>query len=159
VLILQFYKTRFELAYAVRASDVSDGVEIPVLCFETRMITQLFIRSRTMTTVIEEIGETLSGSCLCKATTYAFPRPPQDLPEDFNWEANYVVPGGEDGTNKNKWAASHCYCDSCQASAGTLVATWFSIPRKQFKLRKAGPTTVYKSSNHATREFVGSLRS
>jgi hypothetical protein len=110
-----------------------------------------------MTTNLEEIGGMLSGGCLCKATTYAFPLPPQDLPEDFDWEANYIVPGGKDGSNK--WATSHCYCNSCQGSGGTLLATWFSIPRTQFKLRKIGPTTIYKSSNHATREFVSSLHS
>ena len=111
----------------------------------------------TMTTNVEDTSGTLSGGCLCQAITYTFPKPPQNLPEDFNWEANYVVAGGKDGCNK--WAASHCYCDSCRVSVGALVTTWFSIPRKRFELQKKGPTTVYRSSSHATREFVSSLSS
>lgn len=114
-------------------------------------------RSQTMTTSVEDIGGTLSGGCLCQATTYTIPKPPQDLPEDFDWGANYLVAGGKGGNNK--WAASHCYCDSCRGSVGTLVATWFSIPREEFKLQKKGPTTVYRSSAHATREFVSPLTS
>lgn len=106
----------------------------------------------TLTTIQETSHERIQGSCLCQATAYAFSRPSRDLPEDFNWEANYIVPGGKDGSNK--WAGSHCYCDSCRVSAGALVATWFSIPRAQLELEKKGPTTVYKSSSHATREFV-----
>jgi len=110
-----------------------------------------------MTTSVEEVDGVLSGGCLCQATTYTVPKPPQDLPEGFNWEANYVVPGDNGGSNK--WAASHCYCNSCRLSVGTLVATWFSIPREQFKLQKKGPTTMYRSSSDATREFVSPLSS
>ena len=99
-------------------------------------------REETLTTIQEASHERIQGSCLCRATTYAFSKPPRDLPEDFNWEANYIVPGGKDGSNK--WAGSHCYCDSCRVSAGALVATWFSIPRAQFELEKKGPRTVYK---------------
>lgn len=105
-------------------------------------------------TSVRDTDGTLSGGCLCQAITYTFQKPPQNLPEGFDWEANYVVEGSKGGTNK--WAASHCYCDSCRVSVGTLVATWFSIPRSVFELQKKGPTTVYRSSSHATREFVGS---
>jgi hypothetical protein len=109
-------------------------------------------RGETLATTHKTPNEWVTGGCLCRATTYAFSKPPQDLPEDFNWEANYVVPGGKDGSNK--WAASHCYCNSCRVSVGALVVTWVSVLREQFKLKKKGPTTVYKSSSHATREFV-----
>ena len=97
-------------------------------------------------------SEWVPGGCLCRETTYTFSKAPQDLPGGFNWDANYVVPGGKDGSNK--WAGSHCYCDSCRVSVGALVVTWFTIRREQFKLQKKGPTTVYRSSSHATREFV-----
>ena len=110
-----------------------------------------------MTTNVNDTNGTLSGGCLCQETTYTFPKPPQNLPEDFDWDTNYVVAAGKSGSNK--WAASHCYCDSCRLSVGTLVATWFTIPRKEFKLQKKGATTVYRSSDHATREFVSSLSS
>ena len=106
----------------------------------------------TLATIHGPLNEWVPGGCLCRATTYMFSKPPQNLPEDFNWEVNYVAPGGKDGSNK--WAASHCYCDSCRVSVGALVVTWFSVPREQFRLQKKGPTTVYRSSSHATREFV-----
>ena len=108
-------------------------------------------------TTSEEICGTLPGGCLCQATTYTFPQPSQSLPVDFNWEPNIAVPGGKDGSNKR--TMSHGYCNSCQGSAGTLVATRFTIPRKQFQLRNKGPMVMYKSSNHATSEFVSLLRS
>lgn len=111
-------------------------------------------RGEASATIYEPSGDQVPGGCLCRATTYTFSKAPQNPPEDFNWEANYVVPGGKDGNNK--WAASHCYCDSCRVSVGTLVATWFSVPRSQFRLRRKGSTTVYRSSSHATREFVSS---
>jgi len=97
-------------------------------------------------------SEWVPGGCLCRETTYTFSKAPQNLPEDFNWDANYVVPGGKDGSNK--WAGSHCYCGSCRVSVGALVVTWFTVRREQFKLQKKGPTTAYRSSSHATREFV-----
>lgn len=109
-------------------------------------------REESFAAIHETANEQVPGGCLCRATTYMIPKPPRNIPEDFNWEANYIVPGGKNGSNK--WAASHCYCDSCQVSVGTLVATWFSVPRAQFRLQNKGPTGVYRSSSHGTREFV-----
>lgn len=69
---------------------------------------------------------TTTGSCLCKATTYAFDEP-------MAWRG-------------------HCHCESCRRNCSAAFATFFGAPRAAF--RWTGQVTgKYNSSPGVHRHF------
>lgn len=107
----------------------------------------------------------LQGRCHCGAVTYEFPVAPDiDLegPNVSDTLKNNIVPPSKQKypqrgarPNTNRWRASHCHCGTCRQTVGAMIVDWVNIPRQDTKITRNGPTGVYRSSNHATREFVG----
>lgn len=50
--------------------------------------------------------------------------------------------------------SGYCHCRMCQKSSGAPVMAWFSVPVARFAFTKGKPK-IYRSSNHAQREFCG----
>ncbi len=71
----------------------------------------------------------LEGGCLCGAIRYRLHLEPLD--------------------------AGYCHCRLCQRASGAPVLAWLTAPLRGFSYTKGRPA-VYRSSDHAQREFCGS---
>jgi len=106
----------------------------------------------------------LVGGCHCGAVSYQLPLPPSIDLEGSSvselYKNNMVAPskqrfatrGGK--PSHNKWRATHCHCGACRHTVGGLMVDWVNIPSKDIIITRKGPTGKYRSSTHASREFV-----
>jgi hypothetical protein len=109
----------------------------------------------------------LVGSCHCGAVSYEIPLPPSiDLEHpgvSELYKTNMVAPSKQRFTTiggkptQNKWRASHCHCGACRHTVGALMVDWVNILSKDIIITRKGPTRKYRSSTHASREFVSVL--
>jgi hypothetical protein len=76
------------------------------------------------------------------------------------YKTNMIAPSKQHFTTRggkltqNKWRASHCHCGACRHTVGALMVDWVNIPSKDIIIIRKGATRKYRSSTHASREFV-----
>lgn len=74
------------------------------------------------------MAERYEGGCLCEQLRFAVSAAPADV--------------------------GYCHCRICQRSSGAPVLAWAAFPKPAFRYEKGEPA-VYRSSDHAVREFCG----